>query len=99
MQPSSILPSTQVVATAGPILGMLAGYFAAWWGVDQATALGVLTAGLTLVVSAYSAWATRKTAQVTEVANMPEVKAVVLNKAEVKSSNLEANTPDNVVAQ
>lgn len=94
-----MLPSTQVVATAGPILGLMAGYFAAWWGVDNATALGVLTALLTFVVSGYNAWATRKTAQVTEVANMPEVKNIVLNKTEVKNSNLEANTPDNVVAQ
>lgn len=86
--------TTQLTTSLGPILGLIAGYLAAWWGVDQATALGVLTALIGFVLAIYNAVITRKSAMVTQVANMPEV-----NKIELVPSakDLSQATPSNVV--
>jgi hypothetical protein len=43
------------------ILGLVAGYFAAWWGVDQATALGVLNFVIIMIVVAFYLRATKAT--------------------------------------
>ncbi len=88
--------STQLQTTFGPILGLAAGYFAAWWGVDQATALGVLTAAGGLAYSIYTAVITRKSAMVTAVAGMPEVSTVHLNPNVAGTADLNAATPNNV---
>lgn len=89
--------STQLQTTFGPILGLVAGYFAAWWGIDQATALGVLTAVGGLAYSVYTAFITRKSGLVTQVAQMPEVKSVQLNSTQA-AADLSAATPSNVKA-
>lgn len=87
---------TQITTTLGPILGLIAGYFAAWWGIDQATALGVLTALIGLLYSVYTAFITRKSAMVSSVANMPEVAKIEINKSVPGASALTNATPDNV---
>lgn len=93
-----MINQTQIVTTLGPILGLIAGYFAAWWGVDQATALGVLTALIGLVAAAYNAVITRKSAQITSVANMPEVNKIELSKTP-NTAAINNATPDNVVVK
>lgn len=87
---------TQLLATFGPILGMIAGYFAAWWGIDQASALGIIMAAIVGLLTCYNAWITRTSAQVTGVANMPEVKNIVLDKTEKGAEPLKDVTPNNV---
>lgn len=89
---------TQLMATLGPIIGLVAGYFAAWWGVDQATALGILTGAIAFVFSAYNLWITRKSAQVTSVANLPEVKTIELDRTKPETKDLAAATPNNVIS-
>lgn len=91
--------STQLQTTFGPILGLIAGYFAAWWGVDQATALGVVTALAGLVYAVYTAIITRKSAMVSTVAAMPEVDHVTLDKTVPGATEMAAATPSNVVAK
>lgn len=88
---------TQIQATFGPVLGLVAGYFAAWWGVDQATALGLVTAAVGFGYAIYTAVITRKSAIVTTVAQMPEVKSVQLNSTQA-AADLSAATPSNVKA-
>lgn len=89
----------QVLATMGPIIGAVAGYIAAWNGIDQASVTGMIMAALITGLTIYNAWVSRKTAQVTSVANLPEVKSVVLDKTEPATKALEEVTPNNVVAQ
>ena len=97
---SNLTPrQTQFVATIGPILGLVAGYFAAWWGVDQATALGVLTAGVGFVFACYNFWITRASAQITGVASMTEVNSIELDKGAELTESLMKSTPENVVAK
>lgn len=88
--------STQLQTTFGPILGLVAGYFAAWWGVDQASALGIVTALAGLAVAGYNAFITRKSGLVTSVANMPEVSSVHLDPAASGTAAISAATPSNV---
>lgn len=87
---------TQITTTLGPILGLIAGYFAAWWGIDQATALGVLTALVGLLYSVYTAIITRKSAMVSTVANMPEVSGISIDKSVPGASAIVSATPNNV---
>lgn len=89
--------TTQLQTTLGPILGLIAGYFAAWWGIDQAQALGILTALCGVGYAVYNAFITRKSAMVSTVANMPEVNQVSLEKNVSANSSLMISTPDNVV--
>lgn len=94
--------STQIQTTIGPILGLVAGYFAAWWGIDQAQALGILTALCALGYTVYNAFITRKSALVTQVAGMDEVKkdgGIILDKTVAGSAALEAATPNNVISK
>lgn len=86
--------STQLQTTLGPIIGLIAGYFAAWSGIDQAQAVGILTAVIGLVYAGYTAFITRKSAMVSNVAAMPEVKSVTLTPS-APVSLVEA-TPNNV---
>lgn len=90
---------TQLQTTFGPILGLIAGYFAAWWGVDQATALGVVTALAGLFYAVYTAIITRKSAMVSKVAAMPEVSQVTLDKSAPGTAALNEVTPNNVVSK
>lgn len=60
--------STQLQTTLGPILGLVAGYFAAWWGIDQADALGILTALIGVGYAVYNAVITRKSGLISQVA-------------------------------
>lgn len=87
----------QLLATFGPIIGMFAGYFAAWRGIDQASATGIIMAVIVGALTIYNAWVARPTAQVTSVAQLPEVKEISLNKEVAGVSQLESVTPDNVV--
>lgn len=91
--------STQLQTTLGPILGLVAGYFAAWWGIDQAQALGIVTAVAGVGYAVYTAVITRKSAMVSNVAAMPEVSSVTLDKAAPGTSALNEATPSNVVAK
>jgi len=88
--------TTQLTTSLGPILGLIAGYLAAWWGVDQATALGVVTALIGFVLAIYNAVITRKSAMVTSVANMPEVNKIELVHG---ATDLAKQTPSNVVTK
>src|SRR5262245_14349313 len=94
---------TQIITTLGPIFGLVAGYLAAWWGIDQAEAAGILTALIGIFCAVYNAIVTRKSAMITTVANMPEIKkdgeGIVLDKTVPGSAALVASTPDNVVAK
>lgn len=89
----------QLLATLGPVIGMIAGYIGAWNGIDQASATGVLMALIVASLTCYNAWVSRKSAQVTAVANLPEVKEVSLDKTKAGAASLEEATPNNVVAK
>lgn len=89
----------QILATLGPVIGFLAGYIAAWTGIDQASATGMVMALIIAALTAYNGWVSRKTAQVTSVANLPEVKNVILDASKPGATKLEDVTPDNVVKQ
>lgn len=91
--------TTQLQTTLGPIIGLIAGYFAAWWGIDVGTVTGILTAFAGLVYAIYTAIITRKSAMVSTVANMPEVDNIQLNKHDAGSASLDAATPSNVVTK
>lgn len=100
MNTNNLTPTQiQLLATFGPLFGLFAGYFAAWRGIDQGTALGILMAVITGGLSIYNLYATRKSAVVGTVANMPEVKAVVLDRGKDNSHALEQVTPNNVVSE
>lgn len=90
---------TQIQVTLGPVFGLIAGYWASWLGIDQAQALGIVTALAGLLYAVYTAIITRKSAMVSNVAAMPEVNNVTLNKTDPGSAALEAATPANVVAK
>lgn len=89
----------QILATIGPGVGFLAGYIGAWWGIDQASATGILMAAIVLGLTGYNLWIARTSAQVTGVANMPEVRNIVLDKSEEGAKSLQATTPNNVTTQ
>lgn len=90
---------TQLQTSLGPVFGLVAGYFAAWWGIDQATALGILTAGGGLAYAIYNAVITRKSAMVSSVAAMPEVTSVTLDASKDGTTALSQATPSNVIAK
>lgn len=89
----------QILAAIGPLLGGVAGYLAAWWGIDQASASGLVMAALVIGLTGYNAWMARKSAQVTGVAKLPEVDGIELNKGVPGAAHLEAVTPNNVVSK
>lgn len=89
----------QILATIGPGLGFVAGYFGAWWGIDQASATGILMAVVILGLTGYNMWMSRKSAQVSGVAKLPEVDGIELNKGVPGAAALEAVTPNNVVSK
>lgn len=91
--------TTQLQTTLGPLVGLVAGYFAAWWGIDQAQALGILTALGGVVYAIYNAVITRKSAMVSNVAAMPEVASVTLDKTAPGTAALNEVTPSNVVTK
>ena len=89
----------QILATIGPAFGFLGGYIAAWTGIDQASATGILMAVIVLALTGYNLWMSRKSAQVSGVAKLPEVQAIELKKEEPAAAALEAVTPNNVVSK
>ena len=89
---------TQITTTAAPIIAFLAGLAAGrgLFGWDQATWITVLTGLAGLGATIWAAVTTRKTAMVTAVANMPEVKAVTLDATAPGAAAVSAATPSNV---
>ena len=100
MNTNNLTPTQiQLLATFGPLIGWLAGYIGAWNGIDQGTMLGILTAIIVGGLSIYNMWISRKSAQVSAVANMPEVSNVVLDKDVPNAKAIEEATPNNVTVQ
>lgn len=90
---------TQIQVTLGPLLGLIAGYWASWLGIDQAQALGIVTALAGVIYAVWTAFITRKSAMVSNVAAMPEVTNVTLDKTVSTTAALVEATPSNVVSK
>lgn len=90
---------TQFLATIGPLVGVIAGYFAAWKGIDAGALTGIILAAIGLVFAVMNFLATRRNTVVSQVANMPEVKEIVLNKNDPATPAMDAATPNNVITK
>lgn len=87
--------STQIQNTVTPIVGFIAGILAAkfaWF--DAATWAAILMGVVGLGATVWGAISTRKTAQISSVAAMPEVQSIKLEPS-APNSVLQA-TPGNV---
>lgn len=89
---------TQIITSAAPVIAFIAGLLAGRgvFGFDQATWITILTAVGGLGATIWAAFTTRKTAMVTAVANMPEVKSVSLEPSASGATAVAAATPGNV---
>lgn len=89
--------STQTQTSVATLVSFLAGLLAGKgvFGLDTATWATVLGAVVTLGTIAWSAIITRKTAIVTQVANLPEVKNVTVESSKEGTALAQA-TPNNV---
>jgi tetrahydromethanopterin S-methyltransferase subunit C len=87
---------TQIQTTLAPILGIGASFLAArgWFGFDQNTWMTLIGSVGTIASIVWGAVAARKTAMVTTVANMPEVKDIKLTSS--APASLTQSTPSNV---
>lgn len=92
---------TQLQTTLAPIAAAVAGFLAGRgaFGWDQATWITVIMGLATGAATIWGAVAARKTAMVSTVANMPEVKEVALTKGASGVTALDAATPENVVVK
>jgi hypothetical protein len=98
--------ATQLQTTLAPIIAAIAGFLAGrgYFGLDQATWLSVIAGIGTAATAIWGAYTARKSALVTTVANMPEVKEVSLDasatgQAGTDVSALSRATPSNVVVK
>lgn len=87
---------TTVTSTFGPLIGFLAGLLAGKgvFGLDATTWATVIGAILAAGASVWGAIATRKTAQISSVAAMPEVQSIKLEPS--APSSIALATPSNV---
>lgn len=88
---------TQIQNTITPIIGFVAGLLAAkfaWF--DAATWSAILMGAVGLGATVWGAISTRKSAIVSTVSAMPEVKSVTLNAGASGTAALSASTPNNV---
>lgn len=94
----STMNGTQVQTTLAVPISFLAGLLAGKnvFGFDTATWTTIIGAVAGLVATIWGALATRKTALVTTVADLPEVKGVTLNPVVPGVHELNAATPSNV---
>lgn len=99
----NVYPSTnsQAVATLMPIITFFAGLLAGKgvFGFDTGTWITILSGVVGLGATLFAAWKTQKTELVKDVANLPEVTAVELDKTKATAVAIEAKTPENVVAR
>lgn len=91
--------NVQTQTTIAPIITFLAGLLAGKgvFGWDSATWIAVLGGAAGLAATIWAAVATRKSAMVSSVAAMPEVKEVALERTNENSRALNEATPNNVV--
>lgn len=85
---------TGLAAIVAFFAGLLAGKGV--FGFDTATWTQILGGAAGLAATIWTAIATRKTAMVTQVAQMPEVKAIKLDPFVAGSKDLDSATPENV---
>lgn len=95
---------TQIQTTLAPLAAAIAGFLAGkgYFGWDAQTWIAILGGVGTFAATIWGAIAARKSAMVTTVANLPEVKkdgGVILDKTVPTTAALAAATPDNVVAK
>lgn len=90
--------ATQITTTLAPLIAFLAGLAAAkgFLGLDAGTWTTIIGAIVTAAATVWGAWTTRKTALVSTVAAMPEVKNVTLTPAAATSTLNTTATPANV---
>jgi len=88
----------QVPTTIVPIISFFAGLLAGKgvFGLDEATWATLIGAVVAAALTIYGAISSRKSALVSTVAAMPEVKSVTLDATAPASASLSASTPDNV---
>ena len=92
--------NTQVQVSTASALAFIAGLLASKFTFfDTNTWMAILTAVGGLVTVVWSAIATRKSAMVSTVANMPQVSTITLNKSVVGAVELDNATPSNVTAK
>lgn len=98
--PNTTQATTSFAAAIAFLAGLLAGRGV--FGFDQATWITILTGAGGFGMLIWNAVSTRKSAMVSTVANMPEVKkegGIILDKTVPGTAALEAATPANVVSK
>lgn len=92
--------SLQSNNTAIMMIGYAAGVLAAKFPIfDSAAWNAIILSILGVAITIYTAIANRKSAIVSTVANMPEVKSIDLDKSVVGSGSLAQVTPNNVMVK
>ena len=92
--------NTQIQTTLAPLITFLAGLAAGkgLFGLDAATWTTIIGSIVALGATIWAAVVTRKTALVTQTANLPEVQSVRLEPSVRQNDALITQTPSNVTS-